>query len=319
MRRRERLFLSGKGDGMADVVRTAPLAGSAAHGILFALAANFLFATSDMLVKLLTARYPVFQVIVMQAGFACIPLFIMLRRAGGLRHMRVRHPVRVALRGLFAGVGTIFGFFAFSQLPLADVYSIAFCVPIVVTLASIPLLREQVGGRRMLAVVTGFAGILIMVQPGGAALSLGHLAAFCSVFTSAGVILIMRSIGRKEERSVMVAAVLTGLLVVNLPGAVLFGHLPSWQDVGLAAASGLLMGTGQFASLEALRHAPIGSIAPMQYTMLIWALVYGLAVFGDPVKLNVLAGAGVVIASSLYIMHRERLRAREEARTAPAP
>jgi drug/metabolite transporter (DMT)-like permease len=245
----------------------------------------------------------------------------MLRREGTLSHLRIRHPVLVFLRGFLAAIGTICGFYAFSVLPLADVYAISFCAPLVVTLASIPLLGEQVGIRRFAAVLTGFIGILVMVRPGFVELSLGHLAAFCCVFTSAGVILIMRRIGREEDRGVMVAAVMTGLIAVSAPTLLVVGRIPHWHDVGLAALAGLFMVSAQFVALEALRRAPIASVAPMQYTMLVWALVYGVLIFGDPVRPHVLAGAAIVIASSLYIMHRERVRARMrvEERMAAGP
>jgi drug/metabolite transporter (DMT)-like permease len=293
---------------------------SATIGIAIALLSNFLFTSSDAIVKTLTMRYSVFQVIAMQVAFGLIPLTIMLFRDGTFSRFRVRHPFLVALRGMLAGIGTVFGFYAFSVLPLADVYAIAFCVPIVVTLASIPVLGEKVGKYRFAAVVIGFVGVLIMVEPGVAPLSLGHAAAFGSVFTSTGVVLIMRRVAREEQRGVMVAAVMIGLLTVSIPGVVLVGRMPAWPDIGLAALSGLIMGSSQFLALEAIRRAPVASIAPMQYTMLVWALIYGVVLFNDPLRLNVVLGAVIVIASSLYIMHRERVRARIPfSSPAPAP
>ncbi|HEV2602589.1 MAG TPA: DMT family transporter [Microvirga sp.] len=291
---------------------SVPLRG-AALGVAIAIVGNFMFTTSDAIVKTLSARYSIFQIIAMQVAFACIPLFIMLRRERTLAHLQIRHPVLVFLRGSMAGLGTIFGFYAFSVLPLADVYSIAFCAPLVVTLASIPILGEQVGIRRFAAVIVGFLGVLVMVRPGSVELSLGHLAAFCSVFTSATVVLIMRRIGREEDRGVMVSAVMLGLLAVSVPPVLFVGQVPLWQDVGFVACSGLIMGSAQFVNLEALRRAPVASVAPMQYTMLVWALIYGVVIFGDPVRINVLFGAAIVIACSLYIMHREQVRARMRA------
>ena len=140
--------------------------GSVVTGIGFALLANLLFATSDAIVKLLTERYSIFQIIPMQVAFACIPILVMLRRDGGFRRMRAAHPRLIVLRGFLAGIGTIFGFYAFSALPLAEVYAIAFCTPMVVTILSIPILGEQVRAHRWAAVVVGFLGILVMVRPG---------------------------------------------------------------------------------------------------------------------------------------------------------
>ncbi|ANM14217.1 MULTISPECIES: DMT family transporter [unclassified Rhizobium] len=278
-------------------------------GIPLSLAAYFLFSSSDMLVKALTREVPVFQVVLLQVAFAFIPFMLVVLRRGGFSR-RIRNRSLVAIRGLLAGVNTLCGFYAFSALPLAEVYAIVFCTPIVVTLASIPVLGETVGMHRIAVIVAGFLGILVMIDPIATHFSLAHLSAFGSVLASAAVILIMRKIGKEEDRVSMVAAVLAGILLVGLPGA-----LVQWQPLNgkallIAAGSGFFMGVAQFVSLEALRRAPASVIAPLQYTMLVWALAYGVAIFDDPVKANVLAGALIVIAANLYNFHRERLRAR---------
>ena len=276
------------------------------RGLLCSLLANAMFASSDALVKGLTATYSIFQIIPMQVAFACIPILIMLQHDGGIRCMRAAHPWLILLRGSLAGVGTIFSFYAFSTLPLADVYAIAFCTPMVVTILSIPILGEQVRIHRWGAIVMGFIGILVMVRPGFEALTLGHLSALASVFTGAGVVLIMRKISRDEQRAVLVTAVMLGLLTTSLPVALFIFKTPAWFDVMRAAASGLLMGSAQFLVVRALSLAPASTIAPMQYTMIVWALAYGSLFFGNAIDPFVVLGAAIVIASSLYIMHRER-------------
>ncbi|MGO4524886.1 DMT family transporter [Microvirga sp. 2MCAF35] len=274
-------------------------------GVLFAIAANGLFATSDTLVKLLSLHYPIFQIIAMQAGVACIVVGVVIWRDKAYRLSTIRNPKMLIGRGFLAGVGTVSGFYAFSLLPLADVYSITFGSPLVVTVAAAWLLGERTPPARWTAILVGFSGILIMVQPGYAALSLGHLTAFLNVFVGAGVILIMRTIGSQENRAIMVAAVMAGQLTASLPGLSL-SHAPDWSDVGLVIVSGLVMVSAQFLMIEALRRAPASSVAPMQYTKLIWAIPVGLFVFGDEPKLHVLAGALVVIGSVLYLLDHQR-------------
>ncbi len=281
---------------------------SKTNGVLLATAANGLFAASDTLVKLLSTRYPVFQIIAMQASVACIVVVTILWRERAFQLSRIRNPKLVIGRGFLAGVGTVSGFYAFSLLPLADVYAITFGSPLIVTLAAAWLLGERTSLSRWMAIIVGFAGILVMVQPGDHALSLGHLTAFLNVFVGAAVILIMRSIGAQEHRAIMVAAVMAGQLTASLPGLFL-SRAPDWSDVGLVTISGLVMVTGQFLLLESLRRAPASSVAPMQYTKLIWALPVGLMVFGDEPKLHVLAGALVVIASVLYLLKSEKVAA----------
>lgn len=276
-----------------------------ANGVLLATAANGLFAASDTLVKLLSTRYPVFQIIAMQASVACIVVGTILWRERAFDLSRIRNPKLVIGRGFLAGVGTVSGFYAFSLLPLADVYAITFGSPLVVTLAATWLLGERTGLARWMAVIIGFAGILVMVQPGHQALSLGHLTAFLNVFVGAAVILIMRSIGAQEHRAIMVAAVMAGQLTASLPGLFL-SRAPAWSDIGLVTIAGLIMVAGQFLLLESLRRAPASSIAPMQYTKLVWALPIGLLVFGDEPKVHVLGGALIVIGSVLYLLRSDR-------------
>lgn len=282
----------------------APL--SQVKGVLLAAAANGLFAASDTLVKLLSTRYPVFQIIAMQASVACIVVGVVLWRGNVFRHKRIRNPKLVISRGFLAGIGTVSGFYAFSLLPLADVYAVTFGSPLVVTIAAAWLLGERIGFNRWIAVLIGFSGILVMVQPGYQALSFGHLAAFFNVFVGASVILIMRTIGAQEHRAIMVAAVMAGQLTASLPGLFL-SHSPTWFDTGLVIVAGLVMVTAQFLMVEALRGAPASSVAPMQYTKLVWAIPIGFLIFGDPPKPHVLAGALVVIASVLYLLNAERV------------
>lgn len=278
-------------------------------GLMLALVANLLLASADATAKLLTTRYPVFQVITMQVAFAFIPVAAMFARRSVWP--QIRRPALVLMRGLCAGVGTLCSFSAFSVLPLPDVYAIIFSAPIVVTLFSAMFLHEKVGRYRFGAVLVGFAGILVMVEPGVTRMTLGHVAAFGGMLTTAAAILIMRQ-ARHEDANLMVAAVMLGLLLVSLPGCLAVGRAPSLPDVGLAALSGLIMGSGNFIILAAVRRAPAALIAPTQYTMLMWALLYGVILFGNPVRLHVIVGAALVIAASLFTLRRERVRALQE-------
>lgn len=202
---------------------------------------------------------------------------------------------------------------------MADVYAIAFCTPLLVTLLSIPILGESVGLRRWSAVVAGFIGVLVMVRPGFTTLAMGHLAALATAFTGAGTVLIMRRLRGAESPSVMVASVMVGLLAVSLPVLPFVFRMPTASDLALCAASGLMMGCAQFCILRALSLASAATVAPMQYSMMLWAVVYGLVVFGQPVSPYVLAGAAIVVMSSLYTMNRERTLARMARACAQPP
>jgi len=280
-------------------------------GILIAISGNILFASSDAMVKLLTARYSVFQIIATQALFALIPLTVMILRTGRFRSLRIRHPRLVALRAFLAGSATVFGFYSFSRLPLAESYSIAFCTPIFVTMLSIPILGERVGLHRWGAVLVGLIGILVMVRPGFETLNAGHAAALLGALLGSFTVLVMRKLARDEQHAVMVMAVVSGLIIIGVPGTILTFRMPSWPDMALFACTGLFMGSAQFCVAKSLSLAPASVIAPMQYSMILWAIVYGALLFGTRVDPVMIAGAAIVIASGLYIMHRERRRARQ--------
>jgi drug/metabolite transporter (DMT)-like permease len=286
-----------------------PQAG-AVHGLLFAGLAYLLYATSDAVVKLLASRYPVAEIMVFHAGFAMIAVIGVLLREGGLSGLRPRRPLLVALRGLLAGLGTVLVYHAFQQLPLAEVYAICFCTPILVTVLSVPLLGEKVGLHRWGAAVAGFVGILVMLRPGAVEPSLGHLLAFGGAASGAGVIIILRKIGGRERPGTLVLSVLGGLLAVSVPTVAVDYRPMAWADLGLIAGAAGIMAVGQFAIIRALRLAPAALIAPVQYTMMPWAILFGLLLFGNPVHPLVLLGAAIVIGSSVYTLHRERYRGR---------
>lgn len=281
-------------------------------GLALSLCGNLMFATSDAIVKILSSDYSVFQLVVTQASFALIPLLVMTLRSGGLAQIRVLHPKLLLLRALLAGTGTIFGFFSFSQLPLAETYSIFFCTPILVTMLSIPILGERVGLHRWAAVIVGLLGVLVMVRPGFETLHIGHAAALMAAIIGAFTALVMRRLAREESHTVMVLAVICGLVGVSLPGMIMTFRLPTAHDMALFACGGLLMGSGQFFVVRALSMAPASVVAPMQYSMMLWAIVYGFILFGTVVDPWVVAGALIVIGSGLYIMHRERRRSRAQ-------
>lgn len=276
-------------------------------GVAFSLLAYLLFATSDMLVKLLLGRYSTFQVLVSQATFGMIPVMFLLRQQG-LHWPKGKSGAWLWLRAILGAVGGIFGFFAFARLPMADVYALAFCAPLIVTVLAAPLLGEKVGIRRYGAAIVGFIGVLVMVRPGFQTLELGHLAAFLTAFSGATTLMIVRSLRQITNAATMAFAVMVGLFVVNLPVLPFVWVTPNWQDLGIMVASGLVMGSAQFAMLRALSSASAAAIAPMQYTMMVWAVVYGYFVFGNAVSPFVILGSTIVVASSVYTMYRERVR-----------
>jgi drug/metabolite transporter (DMT)-like permease len=272
---------------------------------MFGLVASFLFASSDTFMKVLGQELPLFQAMVLQAGFACLPLVALLTvplRAREGRSVVVRNPGLIVTRTLLTGLGALVGLYSFSSMPLADFYAIIFFTPIFVAIASTLLLAERIRRDQVMAILLGFCAVLLIVQPSLNTLGAGHAAAFANVGAIGATILITSKIGRDETRFVMLATIPAGILLVASPGAALTWKAVSLSQLALAATAGFLMIGAQFATLEALKRAPASTVSPMQYSMLVWGLMYGMLIFGDSAKLYILLGAGLVAACNIYLL-----------------
>ncbi len=278
---------------------------SALRGALLALAAFGLYSTHDVIVKVLGETYSAFQIVFFVGLFSFPLLTLMLMRDKTDGNLIPKHPWWSMLRGLGA-VGSIsLNFFAFSQLPLAQTYAILFATPLLITLLAIPVLGERVGLHRGLAVLVGMIGVLIVLRPGSAPLSLGHLAAMGGAVCGAVSSIIVRKIG-SDERSVVL------MLYPMMLQVLCMGLLMPWfyrpMALGDLALNGVIAVFSVLAGLltiSAYRAATAATVAPMQYSQLLWAAFYGWLFFGDTVDLWTWAGAVVIVGSGLYIVLRE--------------
>lgn len=273
------------------------------------------FATHDVIIKLLGAHYPSLQVLFFSSllSFPLVSLILLQERTPGT--LRPNQPGWVAARTGLAMTAGVCGFFAFSMLPLAQVYAILFASPLLITLLSIPILGERVGIHRWVAVALGLCGVLIVLRPGsGDALSLGHLAALLAALCSASAAVVTRKLGGSERPLVLLMWPMLGNLVVtgaSLSLAYEPMQLPHLAMAGMIAVLGLC---GGFLSILAYRAGEAAIVAPMQYSQIIWATIYGWFIFGEGLDRPTIIGAGVIIASGLYIVWRESSRGSDTVR-----
>jgi S-adenosylmethionine uptake transporter len=278
---------------------------SSLRGALLSLAAFGLYSTHDVIVKVLGEQYAPFQVIFFSVllGFPFVTLMLMRDKTDG--NLRPRHPWWVAVRTLAALLNVVAGFYAFSVLPLAQAYAIFFAMPILITLMAIPMLGERVGLHRGLAVVAGLVGVIVVLQPGSVPLGLGQLAALAAALTGAFVSVIVRRIGQDERSAVLMLYPM--MLNFMATGAVLpFVYRPMpVEHLGLLALMALLGFVATLLVIEAYRTAPAIIVAPMQYSQIVWAAVYGFIFFDEEIDLPTLAGTAIIVASGIYIVLRE--------------
>jgi len=274
-------------------------------GPLFALAAFGLYATHDVVVKVLGASYAPIQIVFFSVLFSFPLATIVLIRDPSAGTLRPVHPWWIALRTGAVVLTGLSGFYAFSVLPLAQVYAIIFAAPLLVTVLSIPVLGERVGPHRWGAVAVGLLGVLVVLRPGGENLGTGHLAALLAAFGSATASVIARRIGR-EERGV-VLMIYPMMVNFALMGALLpqfYQPMPLIHIGGIAMIAGLGFTAGLL-TITAYRLADAALVAPMHYSQIVWAAAYGWIFFGERGDAATWTGAGIVILSGLYVVLRE--------------
>jgi S-adenosylmethionine uptake transporter len=277
----------------------------ALRGALISLAAFGLYSTHDVVVKLLGEEYTSFQIIFFSGllSFPVVTLLLMSDKTDG--NLVPRHPWWSLARSV-TGVATgALGFYAFSVLPMAQCYAMLFAMPLVITVLSIPMLGEKVGLHRGAAVTVGLLGVLIVLRPGAVPMSWGHLAGLGAAVMGAMSSVIVRKIG-KNERSVvlMMYPMLVSVLAMGLVMPFVYVPMPM-EHLAMNGVVAVLGMGGAFLMILAYRAAPAVIVAPMQYSQILWAALYGWLLFSEDIDLWTGVGAGVIIASGIYIVLRE--------------
>lgn len=291
-----------------------------ASGIMLAIGAFAFFSVMDVLVKLLSARYSVPQIIFFNCVFSMMPILAYAAMTGGIyNNVRTTRMRMHLMRSCIGVVGGMSGFYAYSRMPIADAYALAFAAPLFITALSVPILKEQVGWRRWTAVGVGFAGVLVMLRPGAGVVDIGAFAALGGAFCySVNMLIARRMRGTEKPVSFAFYSTLTSL-VVSAGILPLVWVAPTAGDIGLHAAAGLIAGGSVIALLTAFRQAPAAVVAPFQYSQMIWGVLSGYLIWGFVPDVWLGVGAAIVIGSGLYILYRETVLGRGAAAKAVSP
>ena len=274
-------------------------------GASFALLAFALFATHDVVVKTLGGGYQTFQIVFFSVLLSFPLVVLMLMRDPESGTLIPVHPWWTALRTLAAIITGSSAFYAFSVLPLAQVYAILFAAPLVITLLSIPVLGEKVGLHRWAAVVLGLIGVIVVLRPGSAELTFGHAAALTAAICGALASIIVRKIGRDERSAVLLLYPMMAnfaLMACLLP--FVYRPMPI-TDLGLVGVMAVFSFVAGLFLINAYKAGDAAIVAPMQYSQILWAAIYGAFFFAETPDRMTWIGAGIVIASGLYIVLRE--------------
>jgi len=291
-------------------------------GIFLKIASTFIFTCMIACLKAVAADVPAGQQVFFRSLFALVPIVVMVLVKGArLRGVFVTANFWSHLwRGGVGAVSMVTWFFAVARLDLPAAMALGFVSPLLVILLAGMILGETLTYVRILAVLLGFMGIVFILWPQLKLIEhlpmetpqvTGAVAALLSAFFAASAMILVRRLIKHEPTITIVVyfsinASLVGLL--TLP----FGWAwPTGTELGLLVLSGLFGGVGQLLLTESYRYAEASTIAPFDYTQMVWVLIIAYFLFGEQPSVHVLAGAAIVIAAGLMVIldeHRRRRR-----------
>jgi len=275
-------------------------------------AVSFIFALQDSFSRVLGAEYPpVLIVMIRYWVFAAFVIALVSRQPGGLRRaIRTKRPVTQIIRGVLLAAEVLLMVEAFVRLGLIETHAVFAVYPLLIAALSGPILGEKVGWRRWSAIGLGFAGILVILNPGGGVMSWSALLPFgaASLFALYG--LLTRHVSRDDPAIV-------SFFWTGIAGAVAITLVGIWDWQWLAPADWFWMGalcicgmTSHYLMIRSYEMAEASALQPFAYTQLVWVSFIGVWVFSETLRTNVIIGACIVVMAGIFTLWRQRQKAR---------
>lgn len=278
------------------------------QGIALMCAAMLLFSVLDAAAKYVSRSMPALEVVWARYAVSVVFAVIVLRPWADLRLYAMKRPYMQVLRAFFLLGSTAFNFLALRYLQLAETAAIAFAAPFFIVGLAGPVLGEWAGPRRWAAAIIGFLGVIIVVEPGPDTFQPAALLSLAAACCYAGYNLSTRLLsGVESAGSMLVFPALFGTAILTPPLPFVGTLPPDWLIAGLMLLTGAAGALGHWCLIVGHRKAPASLLAPFQYTQILWMPMLGYLVFSDLPSWNTLLGAGIIVASGLYILYRERV------------
>lgn len=276
------------------------------RGMWAAAAAFLAFTVMNVFAKHLSASHSVIEIAFYRNLVACMPFLAAIFLFGRREILEIQSKPRIiALRAILGTITLTTTFFAYSLMPMAETVVLLFTASLFVPVLGVVALKERVGPYRWTAVVVGFIGIAIMVNPSGETNTLGVIVALCAALLQAIMSILLRHLGGHERPQTItfyffvIGTFFTGLAMPFVATAPTLAEVPLFFGVGLSGAA------AQWLYSIALKNTPAAVVAVFNYSSLIWAMLFGWLIWNDWPLPVVLAGSAVVIASNLLIVWRE--------------
>lgn len=296
-------------------VGASPRRNAAVLGIALMMLGVFLYSCNDALGKYMLATYSVGQMLLIRATAALIVLapFIWRQRAA---FRNIPRPGLQVVRVFLSTAEVVMFFWAVTYLPLADTVTYYLAGPIYVTALSPFLLGEKIGWRRWTAVIVGFVGVIVTLNPSVATLTWPALIALAGSFFFALLMISTRHL--RGTPDIVMATSQIGATWVLAACVAPFGWIaPSFADTSLMALLGVVAVVAMMSVNRSLKLAPASVVVPYQYTLIVWAVIFGYLVFHEAPQWHVIAGSVIIVLAGLYIFWREQANAGEPSMAQP--
>lgn len=277
------------------------------RGALGMLVAHFFFVSMDAMAKHLTETVPPLEVV--WARYTGQTIFLLVLFAPRLRTtLRTANLKLQVVRSALLFTVTILYFTSLSVLGLAEAASLMQLSPLLIVAMAALVLAEKVGPRRWFGVALGLVGALVILKPGLGVFQPAALLTLAAALCLAAYQVATRMLGGQDSIwTTMLYTTGLGSIIATL-GLPFFWETPPWEAVPAMVVIGVIGFVGHLALVWSLAQAPASVLAPFNYLGLVWAMVFGLAVFGEIPDLTTLAGAAIIVGAGLYVWHRERAR-----------
>ncbi|WP_370675822.1 DMT family transporter [Pleomorphomonas sp. PLEO] len=270
-------------------------------GIFMMFFGDFMFAVNDVMGKWLAGTFSAGQIVLVRSLAALLVLAPLLLKGGAPELVRLERPGIQVSRVALATAEIVFFYMAIRFLPLADVMTFYLAGPIYVAAVSPWLLGEQVSKRQWLAIAIGFAGVIFVLRPGAGSLSLASLISIAGSLCYAMMVVQSRQLRGTPDR-VLVFWQTVGALAVGAVLAPFDWVMPNLVDLVMLAALGIISMTAHLCIARSVKLAPAAVVAPIQYSLLLWAILFGWLVFGDRPRPSMLVGAAVIVIAGLMVV-----------------
>ncbi len=287
------------------------------RGAMWVILAAFLLTAMGAMVKEMARDIHSFQIVFFRCLFGALTLAPFIMRAG-MGALKTGRPFLLLARTLVGTLGMFCVFYSFQHMPLAEAVAIIFSRPLFAVALAIPFLGEVVGWRRAIAAVVGFSGVLIMVRPGTAAFDPVALVALLGAFTAGAIAIIIKQLSRTESTTTIVVwFAITGSIVSLVPALTVWVW-PTPEQWAWLVGIGVVGIAGQAALTRGFGTGETSFVTPFDYSRLIFATIFGIALFAEVPDFWKAVGALIIVGSGYYIARREMIASRARARAKAA-